>query len=839
MTSQNGRPSLNALPSGTVLHDYVIDSELGSGGFSMVYLARHRLNTDWLFAIKEYFPRELVARDGDDGNVRPVNTEAEGAFEDGLRRFRDEAEQLRRFRNERYIVSCLNYFEANGTAYLVMDHDDGLPLSEFLRRREAAGQPFTEADLRAAVEPLLEGLEVVHRAGVLHRDIKPGNIFVRRPDDITGRPAQPVLIDFGAAKQNYLARHSRSQAPYTPGYAAYEQVSSMGELGPWTDMYALGALMWRMVAGGCQGDMRLHVSDDSVAGTVWNPAPRAVEKRSYALHSGQPDPMMSATELGAGRFSSNLLAAIDACLALIPEHRVQGCNELKQLIEGPEALEARNSKNGSQSESDTHSEGTPVKLPSEHGDIENNLRRADTTGAWNRTHQIWRTFTGRLKLYEQRRSMLSSRGEARKITEMPAVKRQNAASSRLLTTKTLRITGAILATVSVGAAIFLRVPLVPEQEGYRWESNPAVPGGASMVQDVAREYPRWVSNPLGAAMRQHGLLLNLTAFAGEQIAFENDPQFDPIEALLSEPYMSVEYINRETDWVAVLKRTSSRAEYDYLGRKRAQEIRDGRMLGFDSAGPLGIVAATVAVITDPSFFLTDAALLAFGVRRSIFSTRRAALWGAGIGALFCASIVAVHEAMLHIVQEYRTFDYSTASVLVGALLGGLALSIVGAVTSRRTFKSVAKIQDASIRAGAVCGLSTPILQLVFERLGLANDLTSIETLSLAFSTFVIVAICYLLLGSIRFFAKRREWIVWMVALAELQAHNIYYDDIGYLINVLGVPLIWMPSAFGLEILFRLFDNLDIPIVLRRTLQAVLLFLAGYLTWTVLGDFFDL
>ena len=226
MKSQNGRPSLNALPSGTVLHDYVLDSELGSGGFSIVYLARHRLNTDWLFAIKEYFPRELVARDGDSGNVRPVNTEADGAFEDGLRRFRDEAEQLRRFRNERYIVSCLNYFEANGTAYLVMDHDEGLPLSEFLRRREAAGQPFTEADLRAVVEPLLEGLEVVHRAGVLHRDIKPGNIFVRRPDDITGRPAQPVLIDFGAAKQNYLARHSRSQAPYTPGYAACEQVSS-------------------------------------------------------------------------------------------------------------------------------------------------------------------------------------------------------------------------------------------------------------------------------------------------------------------------------------------------------------------------------------------------------------------------------------------------------------------------------------------------------------------------------------------------------------------------------------------------------------------------------------
>ena len=110
MASESPRRSLNALAAATVLHDYVIDSELGSGGFSMVYLARHRLNSDWLFAIKEYFPRELVARDNDGASVHPVNWEAEDAFEDGLRRFRDEAQQLRRFRNEPYIVSCLNYF---------------------------------------------------------------------------------------------------------------------------------------------------------------------------------------------------------------------------------------------------------------------------------------------------------------------------------------------------------------------------------------------------------------------------------------------------------------------------------------------------------------------------------------------------------------------------------------------------------------------------------------------------------------------------------------------------------------------------------------------------------
>ena len=203
-------------------------------------------------ALKEYLPAEVAGRDRDGSTVRPTRSDLWEAFQDGLRRFKEEAQLLVRFRRLPNVVDCLNLVEANGTAYLAMEYDDGLPLSRFLQLREEQGFPFSEDDLLAVVVPLLECLAEVHRAGVLHRDIKPGNIFVRRPDDVTGRPAEPMLLDFGAAKQDYLGRHSRSGAPYTPGYAALEQTSSMHGMGPWTDIYALGGMMWRMVAAATQ-----------------------------------------------------------------------------------------------------------------------------------------------------------------------------------------------------------------------------------------------------------------------------------------------------------------------------------------------------------------------------------------------------------------------------------------------------------------------------------------------------------------------------------------------------------------------------------------------------------
>ena len=304
-----------------MLRDYTIQAVLGHGGFGIVYKARHN-ELDQVVAIKEYLPSELAVREG--ATVRAKSADCETYFADGLRRFREEAKALIDFQRHPSTVACSEFFRANGTAYLVMEYVDGQPLSHVLREREATGQPFTESDLLGIAVPLAEGLAHIHRAGVIHRDIKPANILVRRAD------RQPVLIDFGAAKQA-VAEHSRSLAPYTEGYAALEQVAD-GRLGPWTDLYGYGAVLWRMVAGGNR---------------PWEPPnPVKVEQRSHAAASGTEDPMPSASELGEGRFPSQLLEVIDGCLCLRETERVQGSRELleslRELSEPPpaEAAEA-------------------------------------------------------------------------------------------------------------------------------------------------------------------------------------------------------------------------------------------------------------------------------------------------------------------------------------------------------------------------------------------------------------------------------------------------------------------------------------------------------------------
>ena len=298
-----------ALPAGTVLRGYVIEAVLGYGGYGVVYRARHE-ELGHLVAIKEYLPADLSVRDR--GTVLPRSTDWLEVYEDGKRRFLEEAKRIVQFTAEPGVVTCLDFFRANGTAYLVMEYVDGLPLADLLKGREGSGRPLDQEELLSLVIPLLKTLSRLHEAGVLHRDVKPSNILVRRSDE------QPMLIDFGAAKEG-VALHSKSVAPYTEGYAALEQVGE-GELGPWTDIYGVGAVMWRIVAGGSP---------------PWTPPnPSRVELRAAAVLTGKPDPLPLAMELGARRFSQGLLEAVDRCLVIRADERLQSAEDLRRRLVG-------------------------------------------------------------------------------------------------------------------------------------------------------------------------------------------------------------------------------------------------------------------------------------------------------------------------------------------------------------------------------------------------------------------------------------------------------------------------------------------------------------------------
>ena len=306
------------LREGVSLRDYEIRSVIGQGGFGIVYRGRHQ-ELDIDVAIKEYFPQELSVRQG--GRILPSKPALQASFEDGLTRFLNEAKQLERFRMCPNIVTCRDLFRANGTAYTVMEYITGLPLSTLLEKRESRGEPLTEEELLELILPLLRGLQTVHESGVFHRDIKPSNILVRRDD------ASPILIDFGAAKHE-ISKHTKSFAPYTDGYAALEQVGE-GGIGPWTDIYGLGAVMWRIIAGGNPPFVP--------------PNPLNIQKRAFALMNGQADPMPSACQLGRGRFPEKVLKAVDECLVPNVNSRVQNCGELLEKLGkasngGPEVL---------------------------------------------------------------------------------------------------------------------------------------------------------------------------------------------------------------------------------------------------------------------------------------------------------------------------------------------------------------------------------------------------------------------------------------------------------------------------------------------------------------------
>jgi serine/threonine protein kinase len=280
-----------ALPEGFQLSNYRIIRPLSSGGFSTVYLAYDE--TDNPVAIKEYLPNGLTTRDPQ-FQVQANSAENMPAFRHGMKCFFEEGRALAQI-NHPNVVRVENFFRANETVYLVMRYMRGRTLDYHIR---ANRQHFSEGFLRRLFLSLLNGLREVHTHKILHLDIKPANIYVTVD-------ATPVLLDFGSARMTLNQDRPQLVPMYTKGFAAPEQHRGMVELGPWTDIYSVGATMYACLAG---------------------TAPQAADQRE------REDRLKVAVDAWRGEFSEQLLRTVDQCVELDPLKRPQSVYSLQKAL---------------------------------------------------------------------------------------------------------------------------------------------------------------------------------------------------------------------------------------------------------------------------------------------------------------------------------------------------------------------------------------------------------------------------------------------------------------------------------------------------------------------------
>ena len=290
------------LPVGTQIHWYEIREVLGHGGFGITYLARDtHLNTQ--VAIKEFFPAAEAHRSAN--LIIRANNGDERLLSAGIQSFLSEARTVAKFDHPN-IVKVLNAFPYEGTAYMVMRYEKGITLDEYCR----AHRNISETWIGSILEPLLSALESIHLEGCVHRDIKPANILVRESGG-------PLLIDFGAARQFLGDKTHTLTAVMSSGYAPFEQYGSISkEQGPWTDIYALAAVLYRLVVGR---------------------TPISAFDRSKAILGGANAEFVFSAEIAGDKYSKQLLAAIDAGLRFSRHERPQSVNEWRKMFQAGES----------------------------------------------------------------------------------------------------------------------------------------------------------------------------------------------------------------------------------------------------------------------------------------------------------------------------------------------------------------------------------------------------------------------------------------------------------------------------------------------------------------------
>ena len=294
---------IHALPPGTRFEEYRLDEVLGAGGFGITYRA-YDANLDKFVAIKEYLPVEFATRTAASTVVPHSDADAQD-YHWGLTRFLDEARTLARF-NHPNLNRVHRFFESNGTAYMVLEYVEGETLADKLTRE----MQLPEELLQRLLDEVLSGLEVMHGAGYVHRDIKPGNLMLRAEDD------SAVVLDFGAARQAVGQRSKAITSILTPGYAPIEQYdSNADDVGPWSDIYALGMVAYRCISG---------ISDSELPDAV---------TRGRTQRKGQVD-LNPAVEAGKGKYNTKLLEAIDWAIGVDEEGRPQTVEAWRQALAG-------------------------------------------------------------------------------------------------------------------------------------------------------------------------------------------------------------------------------------------------------------------------------------------------------------------------------------------------------------------------------------------------------------------------------------------------------------------------------------------------------------------------
>lgn len=289
-------PSVEPLARGYQLQNYTIAKLLSVGGFSIVYLAHDE--NDYPVAIKEYLPNSLDLRREGDALVQATNENNTILFKHGLKCFFEEGKTLAHIRHPN-IIRVLNFFRANETVYMVMEYERGRMLQKEIQlQRERDG--VSEALIRHVFYQLLNGLREVHLRKLLHLDIKPANLYIRK--DKT-----PLLLDFGSARQALTGEHSRLAPMYTPGFAAPEQYRNSESLGPWTDIYGIGASMYACITG--------------------EPPPSAEAREKEGR-------LLSLANFN-DRYSPELLDLIEFCLQPDPTRRPQSVHQLQKLLQVP------------------------------------------------------------------------------------------------------------------------------------------------------------------------------------------------------------------------------------------------------------------------------------------------------------------------------------------------------------------------------------------------------------------------------------------------------------------------------------------------------------------------